>query len=564
MKRKSPQPALWPDLYVRAPGSRSEEGTEKDDARGRVTENASFSERKSLAESDRVAEDGAGEELPKELTEVAGAQQAELTPERVPAEQAPSRTESPTSTGTSGVPEQTAETFLERTESSLDGVHESKMVRAAMPELAPVTVIRSEEKKVAAMGSFGERLKREREMRGVTLNEISLSTKISTRNLSALETERFDQLPGGIFNKGFVRAYAKYLGLDEEQTVADYIGAAADQEAKRGPALLGFGKSARRSADEGKVIAIRAAADPRSEMVGARDGGWDRAHAVEREADADPGPESDPAAMLLKLAVIVVVLLGLGGAFFKFVYESRRFPSAQRQSGQASGPSAADGSAQTNNSARSNSSAPSASSPAGGVSQSVTSTSAADKGAQTGSRASTADRTSAVPDAQTTGIAGAASGAANGVAANHAGADSADTKIPGANIVKTSVADPSGKETAANNGKTSTAAPTSSTDSALGKNLGQTAGAAPISAPITVLVTAREESWVQVLSHGKVIMDMTLQPGASKRFRAADEMTLRLGNAPSVDVNYNGQLLPPPAQEKKTRIIRFTAKGAQE
>jgi cytoskeleton protein RodZ len=71
--------------------------------------------------------------------------------------------------------------------------------------------------------SFGARLKREREQRKVTLDDISLSTKIGTRFLRALEEEHFEQLPGGIFNKGFVRAYARHLGMDEEQTISDYL-----------------------------------------------------------------------------------------------------------------------------------------------------------------------------------------------------------------------------------------------------------------------------------------------------------------------------------------------------
>jgi cytoskeleton protein RodZ len=80
------------------------------------------------------------------------------------------------------------------------------------------------------MGSFGERLQREREMRGITLEEIADSTKIGTRSLRALEQENFDQLPGGIFNKGFVRAYARYLGIDEEQAVTDFLAAAGDPD----------------------------------------------------------------------------------------------------------------------------------------------------------------------------------------------------------------------------------------------------------------------------------------------------------------------------------------------
>jgi len=80
-----------------------------------------------------------------------------------------------------------------------------------------------------AMGAFGDRLRREREMRGITLDEITESTKISRRHLEALEGEHFDQLPGGVFNKGFVRAYARFLGIDEDQAVADYSAANNEQ-----------------------------------------------------------------------------------------------------------------------------------------------------------------------------------------------------------------------------------------------------------------------------------------------------------------------------------------------
>jgi cytoskeleton protein RodZ len=73
--------------------------------------------------------------------------------------------------------------------------------------------------------SFGAQLKKEREKQGVTLEDISVSTKIGTRMLRALEEEHFDQLPGGIFNKGFIRAYARCLHMDEEQAVADYLAA---------------------------------------------------------------------------------------------------------------------------------------------------------------------------------------------------------------------------------------------------------------------------------------------------------------------------------------------------
>lgn len=78
--------------------------------------------------------------------------------------------------------------------------------------------------------TFGVSLKREREMRGVTLEEVSGATRIATRFLKAIEDEQWDQLPGGVFNRGFVRAVARYLGLDEENIVAEYTLAVGDRQ----------------------------------------------------------------------------------------------------------------------------------------------------------------------------------------------------------------------------------------------------------------------------------------------------------------------------------------------
>lgn len=69
---------------------------------------------------------------------------------------------------------------------------------------------------------FGEHLKREREMRGVSLEEVAAATRISIRFLEALENEQWERLPGGIFNRGFIRSVARFLGLDEEGLVAEY------------------------------------------------------------------------------------------------------------------------------------------------------------------------------------------------------------------------------------------------------------------------------------------------------------------------------------------------------
>lgn len=73
------------------------------------------------------------------------------------------------------------------------------------------------------MTAFGTRMKQERERKGITLDDAAQATKISTRFLRAMEDERFEQLPGGIFNKGFIRAYARHLGIDADEAVADYL-----------------------------------------------------------------------------------------------------------------------------------------------------------------------------------------------------------------------------------------------------------------------------------------------------------------------------------------------------
>ena len=66
---------------------------------------------------------------------------------------------------------------------------------------------------------FGSWLRQQRELREITLREISDATKISLRYLEALEEERFDLLPATLFARGFLRQYARYVGLDPDEAV---------------------------------------------------------------------------------------------------------------------------------------------------------------------------------------------------------------------------------------------------------------------------------------------------------------------------------------------------------
>jgi len=82
------------------------------------------------------------------------------------------------------------------------------------------------------MANFGETLRRERELRDISLREIADATKVNLRYLEALEQNRFDILPGGVFNKGFIRAYARFIGADGEVFVDRYLQELAAREAR--------------------------------------------------------------------------------------------------------------------------------------------------------------------------------------------------------------------------------------------------------------------------------------------------------------------------------------------
>ena len=72
-------------------------------------------------------------------------------------------------------------------------------------------------------GSFGDWLRRQRELREISLRDIAERTKISLRYLEAMEADRFDLLPAPIFAKGFLREYARYVGLSPDDVVNHYL-----------------------------------------------------------------------------------------------------------------------------------------------------------------------------------------------------------------------------------------------------------------------------------------------------------------------------------------------------
>ncbi|HYY16016.1 MAG TPA: helix-turn-helix domain-containing protein, partial [Gammaproteobacteria bacterium] len=82
--------------------------------------------------------------------------------------------------------------------------------------------MKTSEAKTGLSDGVGEFLRRERELRHISLDDVAERTKISRRYLEAIEESRYDRLPGETFVRGFIRSYAKSVGLDPDETMLVY------------------------------------------------------------------------------------------------------------------------------------------------------------------------------------------------------------------------------------------------------------------------------------------------------------------------------------------------------
>ncbi len=73
------------------------------------------------------------------------------------------------------------------------------------------------------VATLGEKLKRQRELRNITIEEISEATKIQMRFLRALEEDNFEDLPAEAFIKGFIQAYCEFIGINGRDMVNKYL-----------------------------------------------------------------------------------------------------------------------------------------------------------------------------------------------------------------------------------------------------------------------------------------------------------------------------------------------------
>jgi cytoskeletal protein RodZ len=206
------------------------------------------------------------------------------------------------------------------------------------------------------MANFGETLKREREQRDIPLRDIANATKINLRYLEALEQNRFDILPGGVFNKGFIRAYARFIGADGEALVQRYVEEMTEREALIAgttptPDKPGMARSApaprRRDnvADEGSgagpAITL---GEKKSAAAPSAPGAAPRTHPDRAPAAATmsfrSADEPFPQARLLLAGTTVIAAFAALGTVFYLVRSARQVPlaSPSRQEAPATAP----------------------------------------------------------------------------------------------------------------------------------------------------------------------------------------------------------------------------------
>jgi cytoskeleton protein RodZ len=315
------------------------------------------------------------------------------------------------------------------------------------------------------MGAFGDNLRREREMRGITLTEISESTKISKRWLQALEEEQFSLLPGGVFNRGFVRAYARFLGISEDAAVADYLVASNEK------------------APEEDKFPLEVQEKP--EM-----------------------PRSAPRRFGIPVAIFAAgVALVVGGVAYWMGHKTGRPPGEQQNSGAASNTAAAQSRATATDGAPqvpAGPQVPGAPQVKDGAPQSLKET----KETKDKQRGDTLERT---PNNKQDG--------AKAVPVN--------TPISSVDAISTETEPESGKA-------------------------------------FSVVIKAKESSWVSIAADGHTLWEGTLNPNNQRSVTTDKKLILRTGNAAGLDVSYNGKALGSLGKDKQVRTLTFNSAGWQQ
>jgi cytoskeleton protein RodZ len=353
------------------------------------------------------------------------------------------------------------------------------------------------------VGQFGDKFRKEREKKGISLDEVSSATKIGSRMLLAIEQEHFDQLPGGVFNKGFIRAYAKHLGLNDDEAVAQYLAclrqaqideqaawqppSRADVPAKRPP-------SSGRKQPGRKGSSSQAASSPTStqgdELPGLQ---LPRAEHVRPRREYLRGGESGIPWGIVAAAAVILVLSAV------LWYRHGRNGRTQA----AMNPTAAN--------------SLSASPPAPN---------------------STSESLPAPP---------AAAKASARNAHPSSGARPALSPVSASRRAQTA--------------ETDSASPNTNTETAGSSAQANSAPVASTAPALTLVIRAAENSWISVTADGQVVSRETLIAPADTSVHASREVVVKVGNAAGVSFLFNGKEVPPQGSEAEVKTLVFDSSG---
>jgi cytoskeleton protein RodZ len=362
------------------------------------------------------------------------------------------------------------------------------------------------------VGEFGDRFRKAREKKELSLDDVSNVTKISARMLRAIEEEHFDQLPGGVFNKGFIRAYAKHLGLDPEEAVTDYLACLRQAQidaqevwepapsAKPGSAQPFAGPERRRMVEPNRPAAKSPSPTQVQELPDLQ---LPRAEHVASQKEFGLKPDREVPWSILAIAAIVVAL-----AVVLWIRRSH--------TGAAS-------------------------------------TTPSTKSAQSTVAPSTPAADPAPPLNQPS----------NPAAVNHGATPATATSHPPQNAPPSATA----------NHASTTATPTSSSAASTSNNepnddVTTRTFTKPVPPPakstassMTLVIRAQETSWISVQADGQTVSQETLIAPAHASVRANREIVAKIGNAAGVTFLWNGQEIPANGAEGEVKTFIFDANG---
>jgi len=352
------------------------------------------------------------------------------------------------------------------------------------------------------MGEFGNKFRQAREKKNLSLDDVSNVTKISSRMLKAIEEEHFDQLPGGVFNKGFIRAYAKHLGLNDEEAVSDYLVCLREAQIDAHEVWEPVRPELSRAAAPNQLRMAESRKPPAKTQPPVQVEELPELQ-LPRVQDIRPAPkkfsgkhESGIPWSIVAVAAIVVVL-----AAFLWIRHSRSTRAA---------------------------------------SPSPTAVSASKTAA-------------AMPAAITPAVSATSTPAASQAVASTEQQSPAASKATRSTPPATST--PSGSQ--------APAVATKETSDVTIRSFApsNTKPAEKPAQSLTLVIRATETSWISVQADGQLVSQETLIAPAATSFHATRELVVRVGNAAGVSFLWNGEELPAQGAESEAKTFVFNAQG---